>query len=371
MILVVDDDEAVVAVLVRALRRGGLDAQGFTDPERALEWGLATMPDLIVSDIVMPGLDGYAFKAAWRARFPGDHPPFVFLSGLADPEHVVRGLEDGADDYLTKPIQTPVFVAKVKATLRRQRARAETAYRGDLAQLSVAEVIQFCERWGLTGELEISDGQEAICLPFQAGCPFIDEQGPLWDALCDFMTLEQGSFLIRSRPLAFDELTKAPVPRAPSIPPTAPPGAVVGRLSGVNVAGRLMHLQTEFDASGHEVITVVTFQGEVLDRRATPVAPEAGNATIGAVIDDQHGRAEAGAPALAEALAPADDAPPAADSASRDETLRLAQQLIRDEDLEGALEVLEQGLQRYPDDRLLQAHRATLRRRDDPGTEDR
>ena len=93
--------------------------------------------DLVILDVMLPGMDGYA--VAERLREAGDFTPILMLTAKGRPEDIVRGLEGGADDYLPKPFELPVLLARVKGLLRRRewaRGGAEPA----TARLGEAEV---------------------------------------------------------------------------------------------------------------------------------------------------------------------------------------------------------------------------------------
>jgi len=84
--------------------------------------------DLVILDVMLPGIDGYA--VAERLREAGNYTPILMLTAKSRPEDVVRGLEGGADDYLAKPFDLPVLLARVKGLLRRRdwaRGGAEPA----------------------------------------------------------------------------------------------------------------------------------------------------------------------------------------------------------------------------------------------------
>jgi len=115
--LVVDDERA----LVRALHRG-LVAEGFTvdvayDGSTGLDMALGGGYDVVVLDIMLPGMNGYAVVEQLRAS--GDHTPVLLLSAKDGEYDVADGLDVGADDYLTKPFAFVVLVARLRALMRR------------------------------------------------------------------------------------------------------------------------------------------------------------------------------------------------------------------------------------------------------------
>lgn len=117
-ILVVDDEEDVVEVVSHFLEQEGYNVLKAYDGEEALEKA-SPETDLIVLDIMLPGLDGYEVCQRLRSRAETELIPIVFLSAKAEEEDQIRGLMLGGDDYLTKPVSPQVIVAHVKAVLRR------------------------------------------------------------------------------------------------------------------------------------------------------------------------------------------------------------------------------------------------------------
>jgi CheY-like chemotaxis protein len=104
-VLVVDDDEDARVLLVRALRRTGLDLEIATavDGRDALDQISIAPPDVVITDVSMPRVDGLALCAALRAVRQTATIPLIIVSALADETHRQRGLAAGADAYLTKP----------------------------------------------------------------------------------------------------------------------------------------------------------------------------------------------------------------------------------------------------------------------------
>jgi DNA-binding response OmpR family regulator len=119
-ILVIDDDPAITSLLKR-----GLSYEGFTvDIAGTGETGLALArerpPDLVILDIMMPGMNG--LEVLRRLRAADDRLPVLMLTAKDAPADQVQGLEAGADDYVVKPFTFEVLLARVRALLRRQQA---------------------------------------------------------------------------------------------------------------------------------------------------------------------------------------------------------------------------------------------------------
>jgi two-component system response regulator ResD len=116
-VLVVDDDDTVASVVVNYLERAGHATRQLGDGREALDAIEQKQPDLIVLDLMLPGLDGLEVCRRVRA----DHPEVavVMLTALAEPDDRIAGLEVGADDYVTKPFSPRELVLRVDSVLRR------------------------------------------------------------------------------------------------------------------------------------------------------------------------------------------------------------------------------------------------------------
>lgn len=118
LILVVDDNEANRDILETRLQAQGYQVISARDGEEAIERARADLPDLILLDIMMPKLDG--FEVCKRLKSDDTLPlmPIILVTAKADIKDVVRGLEIGADEYLTKPVDHASLVARVRSILR-------------------------------------------------------------------------------------------------------------------------------------------------------------------------------------------------------------------------------------------------------------
>jgi class 3 adenylate cyclase len=124
-ILVVDDDPANRDLLGRRLGRRGYAVELAEGGREALHRIEADPPDVILLDVLMPELDGFAVLAAIRRQHSPAQLPVILATSLAGSEDVARGLESGANDYVTKPFDEPVVLARVEAQLRLRRAARE------------------------------------------------------------------------------------------------------------------------------------------------------------------------------------------------------------------------------------------------------
>ena len=114
-VLVVDDEHNIVNLLTTALRFVGFDVVSATNGRQALEQAVATSPDVIVLDVMLPDLDG--FGVCTRLREAGIDAPVLFLTARDASEDKVHGLTLGGDDYVTKPFDLDELVARLNVLL--------------------------------------------------------------------------------------------------------------------------------------------------------------------------------------------------------------------------------------------------------------
>jgi len=121
-VLVVDDEETMVRSLSTLLRQEGYEVVAATDGQQALDTARAERPDLILLDVMLPGVDG--LEVCRQIRVWSTVPIIMLTAKTAEVDKVV-GLEVGADDYVTKPFSGRELVARVRANLRRVQMDAE------------------------------------------------------------------------------------------------------------------------------------------------------------------------------------------------------------------------------------------------------
>jgi DNA-binding response OmpR family regulator len=132
--LIVDDDETVGDVVAAYLERAGIAVLRAADGIDALTLVATARPDIVVLDVMLPGIDG--LEVCRRLRRSAPELPIVMLTALGEEDDRIRGLEVGADDYLAKPFSPRELVLRVQSVLRRAVGAAASAT-PDLPDLSV------------------------------------------------------------------------------------------------------------------------------------------------------------------------------------------------------------------------------------------
>jgi DNA-binding response OmpR family regulator len=124
-IFVIDDEKALQEILQVNLSKEGYEVKVFSSAEEALKIMDKDVPDLILLDIMMQGMDGYDFCRKIRSMPQYKSIPVIFLSAKTEEFDKVLGLELGGDDYITKPFGIKELISRVKAVFRRSEIRTE------------------------------------------------------------------------------------------------------------------------------------------------------------------------------------------------------------------------------------------------------
>ena len=129
IVLIVDDIPENLSLLHDALDEAGYTVLVATNGESALQRAHQSLPDVILLDALMPGIDGFEVARRLKADFSTHHIPIVFMTGLTETEHVVAAFAAGAADYVTKPLQPAQVLARISAHMHnaRQMKQARSA----------------------------------------------------------------------------------------------------------------------------------------------------------------------------------------------------------------------------------------------------
>jgi two-component system alkaline phosphatase synthesis response regulator PhoP len=123
-VLVIEDEPSIRRGVADALGTGGYSALEAADGRTGLETALAASVDLVLLDLMLPGMDGLEVLEQIRAARPG--LPVICLTAMGEPADRVRGLKLGADDYVVKPFGVAELLARIEAVLRRSSERPQT-----------------------------------------------------------------------------------------------------------------------------------------------------------------------------------------------------------------------------------------------------
>lgn len=143
-ILVVEDESDIRKVILHNLRKDGYSADGAATGEEALKKAEERQPDLVVLDLMLPGMDGMAVCRRIRQSAELKHTPVLMLTARGGEQDMVSGLEAGADDYVVKPFNNRVLLARIRSLLRRSGALRDEV--GEGRDLVVGEIRLVPER---------------------------------------------------------------------------------------------------------------------------------------------------------------------------------------------------------------------------------
>lgn len=174
-ILVADDDAWILRMVTTVLEKRGYKVITATDGEVALEKALADPPDLVITDVMMPGMDGWTLVKQLRARPEFAFVPVIFLTALGSDDDRIRGFRLGADDYLPKPFRFEELDLRVAKTLKyRERVEQQamsaianepkietsassSSLGGTLQQVGLSALLTLLEMEAKTGVLTLHD----------------------------------------------------------------------------------------------------------------------------------------------------------------------------------------------------------------------
>jgi DNA-binding response OmpR family regulator len=167
-VLIVEDDPTVAEVVTRYLEREGFAVDCVADGRDALERTDANLPDLVVLDIMLPGLDGLEVCRRLRSRAP---IPVVMLTARGSEEDRVLGLDLGADDYVAKPFSPRELTARVKAVLRRAGSSLDEVDQTGSLEYDGLSIDLGAREARVRGDLATLTAREFELLAFLAGRP--------------------------------------------------------------------------------------------------------------------------------------------------------------------------------------------------------
>ncbi len=120
-LLVIEDEESILELVRYNLQKEGYRVHTASSGEEGFSLATSSKPDLVVLDLMLPGIDGLEVCRMLKQRDDTEEIPIVMISACGEESDIIRGLELGADDYVTKPFSPKVLAARVNAVLRRSK----------------------------------------------------------------------------------------------------------------------------------------------------------------------------------------------------------------------------------------------------------
>jgi DNA-binding response OmpR family regulator len=154
-VVLIEDDEKIGSLVSQGLKQEGHNLSWARNGDDGLDLARQSGVDIVIVDLMLPGKDGLSIISELRRAKIAT--PIIILSARVDVEDRVRGLEAGADDYLTKPFSFAELVARVSALMRRASARVETLTRLEFADLTLDLVARRVRRGGLVIDLQTKE----------------------------------------------------------------------------------------------------------------------------------------------------------------------------------------------------------------------
>jgi DNA-binding response OmpR family regulator len=170
-VLVVEDSAHYRELCAQVMREAGFEVITASNGVEGLSAALKHQPSVIVTDVTMPGLDGFQLLRLIRARPALARMPVVFLTDLASQEQRLRSYELGVDDYVQKPFTAVELIARVERVLERARAASMVAdgMRGDLSKIPLSSLLSFAELERRSGVLQLESENETATLHLRDG----------------------------------------------------------------------------------------------------------------------------------------------------------------------------------------------------------
>jgi DNA-binding response OmpR family regulator len=225
-VLLVDDSVSMRIELGDALRERGLRVRVAENGLVALSAALKRPPDVILTDVEMPEMDGWTFVRTVRARPSLANIPIVFLTRLSDDLSRLRGYRLGVDDYLPKTMAPEEVIARLQGVLARRQqlevpvsgaAGGQGSLRGRLEHVRLGSLLAFLESERRSGALQITRGADSATLYLDNGnLEYVDDLGRYThphDRVFELLSWTQGEFAL---------VADAPLPAATSEQPTTP-----------------------------------------------------------------------------------------------------------------------------------------------------
>ncbi len=212
-ILLVDDDLDMIACVARALARPQRTIDVAGHGEEALERIGVHKPDLVITDVIMPRMNGWSLVRRLRSSHETSFIPVIFMTSMDSPNDRIRGFRIGADDYVTKPVELDELELRVENVLHRTRERRHlppVELTGDLASFGLATPLTMLELHKKSGVLAVERGYARAEVTIKDGnvanaeLTGVPTMPPI-DCLCELLTWTSGRFSFVERSIETEE----------------------------------------------------------------------------------------------------------------------------------------------------------------------
>lgn len=212
-ILVVDDNEQILRLLRISLGKADFEVLSAKNGTEGLEIFRTKNPELIISDIMMPDMDGFEYCMTIREGDKNPLVPFIFMTSADSGDMEVKGYRAGADDFIQKPIERDELIERITKLLTRQKKVAalksnsekeEAGLTGNLSDVTLVEIIQLLSFNHRSGILDIQSGQNQkakICFEKGQIVRIEGDYGEGNSALKDIVGIQGGSFVLDANSL--------------------------------------------------------------------------------------------------------------------------------------------------------------------------
>ncbi len=196
-VLIVDDNESLLMALEYSIQQAGYTVLKAIDGEIAFKIANSENPDIIVSDITMPEMDGIELCKKIRSVPRLSETPFILLTALGEPDERVKGLRSGADDYIVKPFDIEELIARIDIMYKNiQKRQFSNTLSGNLKELPIIDMLQILAQAQKEGVLRISAGDKSGHISIRDGnimdASFMNHTGE--DAIVELFGLSEGHF---------------------------------------------------------------------------------------------------------------------------------------------------------------------------------
>jgi CheY-like chemotaxis protein/predicted regulator of Ras-like GTPase activity (Roadblock/LC7/MglB family) len=302
-LLIVDDDKHTRNLLQKSFESAGFLVVTAVNGRQGLEQALDRMPDLVLSDVVMPEMNGYDLCRELKAHPKTQAIPVILLTARGDTDSTLEGFLAGADEYIAKPFEMQEVLARVQRVCRwvDSKQQSATTLSGNLSHTPMFELLRFCEEHRISGFIQITRAEETDApvsgrVHLRLGEIAAIELGSHTDmtaALDELLEWTEGSFVVKPQELQLPGVAEANRDAAPAPvdPPTPASAAEPDVSAAAEPESRLARLgqplhrileELQADSDGLEHVVVADEAGRVISAVTSP--PSASSEHFGPLL---------------------------------------------------------------------------------------